>query len=328
MSPVPIVARLAGKGNPSDKFNMVVLGEGFQAGELGVFDEYADLVAVRLLNVTPFPSVEDRINVWKVTTPSVDSGVSFAGKPKNTHYGVAGNWQNAGYPGYFGTPFQDRVIAASALAVPQGAPIVRIVIVNYDADGGRGSHDDLTIFIPLFKVDENGAPVKASQRKRDFVEILAHECGHAIANLAEEYISCNEHTVGELHPNQQTPEETAVSPIVKWKGLARASELNAAGQFKAVHQVGDRMKHSSDEPPAPIVASRFTGMLGLYWGCMDIDPNLKASGSTPAGECDELDRRGAPFHRPMARCRMRFQSHQFCRVCADTLKRIIVESTP
>ncbi len=325
--PFPLVQKLVTHGDPVDKFNVVVLGDGFPVPELSTFDEYAELIAVRLLNVKPFDAVAERINVWKVSTPSADSGVTFPGTPKNTHYGVEGNFRGVDFPGYFGTPHPDRIIAAAALAAPEAAPGVRIVIVNYEADGGRGSHADRTVFVPLFKVDEKGLPVPAAQRKRDFVQFTAHECGHAIADLAEEYISCNEHTVGEQHKNQQTPEETALNPTVKWRALARPDELDSQGRFKAVHEVGDRMTRGIDEPRAPIVAPAFTGMLGLYWGCMDIDPNLTAAHPPRPGGCSEVDKRGAPFHRPMARCRMRYQEHEFCRVCANELKTIIIQTT-
>lgn len=323
----PLVEKLVENGAPMDKFNIVVLGEGFKVSELAIFDNYADLIAVRLLNMKPFADVAARINVWKVSTPSTDSGVTLPGQPRNTFFGVEGNWQNAGFPGYFGTPHPERVIAAAALAVPEEAPGVRILIVNYDADGGRGSHADRTVYVPLFKVDENGLAVRAVQRKRDFVQITAHECGHAIANLAEEYISCNPHTVGEQHSNQQTPEETVMNPPVKWHALARLRELTSTGQFKAVHQVGDRMTQGLDEPQAPIVAPAFTKMLGLYWGCMDIDPSIQTHPPVAANACSPVDPRGAPFYRPMARCRMRYQKFEFCRVCAHALKTVILQST-
>ena len=328
MSPArfPKVEKLVKHGAVMDKFNIVVLGDGFQEADLPVFDEYADLIAVRLLKVKPFDSVAHRINVWKVSTVSTDSGVTFPGAPKNTFYGVEGNWQDVLFPGYFGTPHPDRIIAASALAVPEEAAQVRILIVNYDFDGGRGSHADRTVFIPLYRADQDG-PVPATQRKRDFVLVTAHECGHAMADLAEEYVSCNVHTLGERHPNQQTPEELVLSPTVKWTHLAHSRELNALGRFKAVHEVGDRMTLGKDEPKAPIVAPAFTGMLGLYWGCMDIDPSLPIATPPLPGECDEIDPRAAPFHRPMARCRMRYQEHEFCRVCADALKTIILDTT-
>ena len=68
------VVKLVDNGDPNDKFNMVVLGDGFQRQELPVFDAYADLVAVRLLNVKPFKSVAGRINVWKVSSPPSIAG--------------------------------------------------------------------------------------------------------------------------------------------------------------------------------------------------------------------------------------------------------------
>jgi hypothetical protein len=320
----PDVRTLRHRGEPLDKFNIVILGDGFQQRELPVFLTHARLLARRLLKMRPFSSVARRINVYAVSTASVDSGVSMPGAPKDTFYGVQGSWLGPGdFPGHFGTPFQDRIVTTAGLAAPEEAPGVRIVIVNYLADGGRGSHADRTVFVPLFKVDDTGAPVSSVQQKKDFVEFSAHECGHAIADLAEEYISCNVHTVGEQHRNQQTPEETAIAPVVKWLPLARPKELDSKGAFKVVHTVRDKMRNSV--PPVPFVGRGLTGMLGLYWGCMDIDPALSAYGSAA---CDNWeDPRGAPFYRPMARCRMRYQRQPFCRVCADGIQTIIEQAT-
>ncbi|HEY2940792.1 MAG TPA: M64 family metallopeptidase [Vicinamibacteria bacterium] len=322
----PEVRTLRRSGDPLDKFNMVILGDGFQQRELPAFNKHARLLAKRLLKIGPFNRVATRINVYSVSTASVDSGVTMIGAPKDTFYGVQGSWLGPGdFPGHFGTPFQDRIVATAGLAAPEQAPGVRIVIVNYDADGGRGSHADRTVFVPLYAVDETGAPVSSVQQKKDFVEFTAHECGHAIADLAEEYISCNPHTVGELHRNQQTPEETAVNPMVKWRPLARPRELDAKGTFKVVHNQGDKMASRNSEPPGPVVGSGLTGMLGLYWGCMDVDPAASAPASS---QCDPWeDPRGAPFYRSMARCRMRFQTQPFCRVCADGIQTIIQEAT-
>jgi len=323
----PEVRTLRRSGDPLDKFNMVILGDGFQRRELPVFEKHSRLLSRRLLKMQPFSRVAKRINVYAISTASVDSGVTMVGAPKDTFYGVQGSWLGPGdYPGHFGTPHQDRIIDTAALAAPEQAAGVRIVIVNYPAGGGRGSHADRTVFVPLFMVDDTGLPATSVEQKKDFVEFTAHECGHAIADLAEEYISCNVHTVGELHRNQQTPEETAVNPVVKWRPLARPPELDSNGTFKVVHKQGDRMASRNSEPPGPVVGRGVTGMLGLYWGCMDIDP-LAASASARA-QCDPWeDPRGAPFYRPMARCRMRFQTQPFCRVCADGIQTIIQEAT-
>jgi hypothetical protein len=123
--------------------------------------------------------------------------------------------------------------------------------------------------------------------------------------------------------NQEAPEEMAAGSR-KWRGLARANELRR-GDFKVVHKVGDRMTDGRFEPPAPVVTRALSRKLGLYWGCMDVDPALQRDDSA---NCDPWqDPRGAPFYRPMARCRMRYQAYKFCRVCADGIQTIIEQAT-
>ena len=66
------------------------------------------------------------------------------------------------------------------------------------------------------------------------------------------------------------------------------------------------------DPETPVFDARpsLNGMLGLYWGCQDIEPSLP-------GTCDGFqDARGRNFYRPMAACKMRQVTSPFCRVCS------------
>jgi hypothetical protein len=83
-----------------------------------------------------------------------------------------------------------------------------------------------------------------------------------------------------------------------------------------VHVVSDPY----DADNEPLLAPGLGGMLGVFWGCQDIDPT-----SAPAsGSCDPYqDPRGAPFYRPMAACKMRKSKAPFCRVCEFKLAEAI-----
>jgi hypothetical protein len=101
--------------------------------------------------------------------------------------------------------------------------------------------------------------------------------------------------------------------------LAKAQELDN-GAFKAIHKNGDPVS-SDGQPDMP---AHLKGMLGLYWGCQDIDPALPGGGA----QCQPYsDPRGAPFHRGEAECRMRRSRYTFCRVCAHRMAERIAAAT-
>jgi hypothetical protein len=198
-----------------DRFHIVVLGTAFRA-DLGL-RQYADLIAVRLLNVKPFDSVADRINVWKVTR-STDSSVTFPGVRGTP----STEWRN----------FQDVLFQEGTSALPPGssprrvgprrsreAAQVRILIVNYDFDGGRGSHADRTVFIPC-----TGPTRTARSRRRSGsgLRLVTHECGHAVADSPRS-TSAATCTLGEQHPEPADPQGYS-ELAVKWTLALRRAE--------------------------------------------------------------------------------------------------------
>jgi hypothetical protein len=57
----------------------------------------------------------------------------------------------------------------------------------------------------------------------NLVNYTAHECGHAIARTAEEYLDGDGPTLGQTFRNQAT-EAQRIAGTVWWKSLAKASE--------------------------------------------------------------------------------------------------------
>ncbi len=297
---------IVNNGPPSTRYDIVILGEGFKQSQLDRFDEKAGVLAQRLLAMPPFDSVAHLINVHTVRTASVDSGVSGfpdAKVKKKTFYGVRGHFD---FPGldktpasFLGTDTPETILTAAEQIAPLEHLELFIVLVNVKALAASAFPEQQLAFTGLHHTDA------------DLVNYAAHECGHAIARLAEEYEDCDGPTPGKTYPNQAT-EAQRLAGTVPWQSLAKPSELKAAGGFKAVHLYGDPHVHFTSTTHTPIfdATPSFNGMLGLYWGCQDIDPSVKAP-------CDEYeDGRGRLFYRAMAACKMRYLTSPFCRVCS------------
>ena len=86
------------------------------------------------------------------------------------------------------------------------------------------------------------------------MNIAAHECAHAIAHLADEYITCTEKDPLKSQVNQGTEAERAAGALA-WKGLALPAELSPSGGFVAQHLHGDPMFTTATGYMGPIEIS-------------------------------------------------------------------------
>lgn len=301
---------LLDNGAPADRFDIVILSEGFQKKELGVFDAYAEHLSTGLLDMAPFRQVKSLINVHVVRTASVDSGITNfpnIGVPKKTFFGVHGDFDGTGFPGYFGTDAPEAIWSAAEVIAPKEELELFVVILNAKGEGASGFFEQRTAFTALWG------------SKPDFLRYASHECGHAIADLAEEYIGCNPHDASRVYRNQAT-EDDRNAGTVSWKSLAKPSELKADGSFRAVHELGDPFMPNGEQPK---MSPALKGKLGLYWGCQDVPPE----DADPVAACDAWkDPDGAPFYRGMAKCRMRRSTYEFCRVCRHVLTEVITQT--
>jgi len=300
--------QLHGHSDPRRAFDIVILGDGFQRQEMKLFTKRARFLVSRLLEVEPFRSHRDLINVHAILTPSKDSGVTncpHAGVRKDTFFKIEGNFRNAGYAGYFGTERMDIIHDALESVAPREYIDLAIVLVNSAIYGGRGDYESRTCYVPIVADDDL------------FIDLTIHEAAHAICQLTDEYISPFEPPTGFTALNFAT-EAQRLAGEVSWQRLAHGFELDR-GQFRAQHRVGDPLDLGSGSPSLP---NGLGDMLGLFWGCSFIEKTPEADGYTH----HRFDVRGGDYYRPMARCKMRKLSAPFCRVCMHALSRAIEEA--
>lgn len=157
-------------GKPEERVDLVILAEGYTAGEMDKFLNDARRVVSYLFDEEPFKSEKDRFNVRAVCTPSVDSGTDIPGEDvyKNTAF-------NSGFytfnePRYLTTNDMRSVYDAAAVV-----PWDHIyLLVNSDRYGGGG-------FYNFLNVCTSDNPLTA--------QVFVHEFGHGFAGLGDEYYS-------------------------------------------------------------------------------------------------------------------------------------------
>lgn len=334
-----------GNGNPADRFDIVISGDGFDQSELGTFDSLALTLKQSLAAMEPFVSLGHLINWHVVRGESTDSGITSCPivdgsvSPKRTLYRVEGGWENTGAAGFLGTHYPERIQWAAEHVAPWSQIELVVIIANCNVWGGHAW--------PAWKTAILTAPPFL------YAELASHECAHVIAELAEEYIVCTKDNPLWPDHNKARLAEVGRSLARKlgWSGKPPApqndtiwwrqfaplpGERNADGTFAAVLTVLDPVQSSDGISPDEHPNQR--DFIGAFWGCQDAMtmaelqglmahaskfPELDLSAlqtllaSMPAETfCDPFwDPRAALYFRPSAHCRMRHPKYRFCRVC-------------
>ena len=170
------------QAGPVDKrYNIAVLGDGYRAEDQAKLKTDAQGMIDYVFGVSPFEQYAQFFNVKLVHVISKDNGADGGTYPGqrdtalNTSYGCGGLDRSLCLPLDIG-PVQ----AIALDAVPEVN--LAIVIVNDPKYGGTGG------------------PIAVLSANTDSFEVLAHELGHSLAGLADEYgvddaglTPCNEH---------------------------------------------------------------------------------------------------------------------------------------
>jgi hypothetical protein len=155
-------------GEPSDKVDLLLMGDGYTAAEMGKWHADANRLADTLFSVPPFKDHKQDFNVWAIDTPAEESGVSRPSDGVYRHTPLGASYDAFGSERYVLT-FDNKRLRDAAAAAPY--EFIEIV-VNDRKYGGGGIHN-------LY------ATVSADNASTPYV--FVHEFGHHFAGLADEY---------------------------------------------------------------------------------------------------------------------------------------------
>lgn len=277
--------KIVDNGDPAERFNLVLVAEGYRASELNIFANDAFHFVTGLFNTPPFNVHQCAINVWRLDVASDESG---ADDPAGACGGTGAMPRT-----YFDARFCDgglpralvcdtSLVLTTVMAhVPQFHSAQ--VIVNSARYGGTGGVMGVS---STATVKDNGDPV-------DWREIVIHEMGHSIFGLADEYYyyaGCDEFEPSQNHYTGPEPSQPNItkSPTAagKWDDLINTATLPTWSN-----------PNCSQCPPEP--------------GTPGGPPN----NSIVVGTFEGAYYRHCGAYRPQAGCKMRTLGVPFCSVC-------------
>lgn len=266
-------------GAGPERWDLVVMSDGFLENELHLFEKVVDDFVQHLFATPPFDQLRDAINVHRVDVASNESGASnlLTGERRATFFESA-----FGFDGVDRLLVPDERLAIAVAAENIPAMNETMMIVNSPDYGGAG-----------------GA-VAVSSLASEALDVLLHEMGHSYFDLADEYLLysfCGEpDRIEYAGAEPPEPNVTANLASIKWSPL-----LTAGVQIPTTRNVGC----SDCYPPPPdnldsSVIGAFEG--GQYFRCGIYRPayncKMRQTGEPFCAVCQDVIRRAIEPYRP------------------------------
>jgi hypothetical protein len=166
--PAGPLIRIHESGDPPTKLDLLILGDGYTAAERGKFERDARRLTAALFATSPFRERQRDINVWGLSPPAAQSGVSRPSQGLHRRTPIGATYDAFDSERYVLT-FENRIFRDIAANAPYD---VVEILVNSATYGGGG-------IFGLYST------VAADNAWADYLFI--HEFGHHIAGLADEY---------------------------------------------------------------------------------------------------------------------------------------------
>jgi hypothetical protein len=293
-------------GPPPEKVDLLLLGDGYTAAEMGKWHADAKRLADLLFSVSPFMERRSDFNVWALDTPSEESGVARPSDGVHRRSALRAAYDAFGSERYV-LAFDNQRVREAAAAAPYD--VVEIV-VNGRKYGGGG----------IFNLY---ATVASDNAFTPYV--FVHEFGHHFAGLADEYYT-SDVAYGST-PERPEPWErnvTADPGSPKWKGLVTAGTPLptpwAKEAFEAVQKEiqARRRKIRAEKRPEEEMEALFREEQGKVDALLAQGPHAAAVG---AFEGAMYEAKG--YYRAQANCIMFTRHTEFCQACRRAIETVV-----
>src|SRR5687767_6998714 len=310
VAPAPVIT-IQKTGEPEAKVDFLIMGDGYTAAEAKKFEADARRLTEVLFSTSPFKEHRKDFNVWAMSPPAAESGVSrpstgiYRDSPLGATYDAFGSER-------YVLTFDNR----SLREVAEFAPYEFIeVLVNNRTYGGGG----------IFNLYSTVASDNAFANY-----VFVHEFGHHFAALADEYYTSSvayAPATDRIEPWE--PNVTALLDVsnLKWRTLvspfANVTPIPTPWNKEAFESYSReiqkrRAQLRKDKRPEEEMEALFREELEHEKKMFAAEKHF---GQVGAFEGAMYEARG--YYRPEIDCIMFSRSDKFCRVCRLAIEHVI-----
>jgi len=321
-SPGPLLT-IEKHGEPADKVDFLVIGDGYTAAERGKFEKDARRLAEILFSVSPFKERRGDFNVWGLCPASEESGISRPSTGIHRRTRIGSTYDTFGSERYVLT-FENRALREVASFAPY--EFIEI-LTNTRTYGGGGIFN----LYSTVAADSLWSPY-----------VFVHEFGHHFAGLADEYYT-SDVAYGPAGTERVEPWEPNVTALnglgggpsgppgppaggsFKWSDLVSAGTPvptpwnKEAFEKRSQAYLEKRRKIRAENQPEDVMDALFTEQKKEE---TKIFSEEKYAGKVGAFEGAMYEAKG--YYRPQADCIMFSRDDvPFCVVCRRAIVRVV-----
>lgn len=295
-------------GDPVDKVDFLILGDGYQASEMKKFEEDARRLLVVLFSTSPFKERRKDFNVWAICPPSMESGISRPSSKIYRQTPLGATYDAFGSERYVLT-FDNQAFREIASFAPY--EFVEILANNRTYGGGG-----IFGLYSTVAAQSNQAPY-----------VFVHEFGHHFAGLADEYYT-SPVAYGPATERVEPWEPNATALLdpknLKWKDLVSPDTPIPTPWNKEEFEKNSREYQKrralirSEGRPEEVMEALFLEVSQFERGLFAKE---KYFGKVGAFEGAMYEAKG--YFRPEVDCIMFTRTNSFCAVCRRAIERVI-----
>jgi len=266
------VAPVMENGDPSQKVDIVILGDGYASGDMEKFRKDVERFNDAMFRTRPFKERKKDFNVWRIDVVSQESGIDVPDKNvwKNNTLGT--KYNTFGSARYVLTE-ENKTLRTIAAAAPYD---FICILVNDSRYGGGGIYN-------LFATTYTNEVVAGQEWQMEYVYV--HEFGHSFAGLADEYYTSST-AYNDFYSPGVEPWEPNVTALtekdnLKWKSFLTAGievptpwEKVVYDSVEAIRQKLDRLAPDYYRKREPLQkagmnilkTSKYAGDVGVFEG--------------------------------------------------------------
>ncbi len=248
------VATVMKNGDPAEKVDIAILGDGYTKAEMEKFRKDAKHFNDVMFGTHPFSGRKKDFNVWAVEVESSESGIDVPDRNVWKNNALGTMYNTFGSARYILTT-ENRTLRDAAAAAPYD---FLCVLVNDTRYGGGGIFN-------LYATTYTREVVKGQEWQMDYVYV--HEFGHSFAGLGDEYYSSstayNDFYLPGVEPWEPNVTALVDKKNVKWKELQTAGvdlptpwEKARYDSIEALRGKLDRLAPDYYEKREPLYRSR------------------------------------------------------------------------